>query len=45
MDSVTNDHFCHFDTLIQTMIGLYIVFETMGGLSKVYFAQKRIIDI
>mgnify|MGYP004720651959 CR=1 FL=1 len=29
---VTNDHFCHFDNLIQTMKGLYIVFETIGGL-------------
>ena len=33
---VTNDHFRHFDTLIQTIMGLSIVFETIGGYVKNY---------
>ena len=30
--SIVNDHFRHFNTLIQTMSGLYITFETIKGL-------------
>ena len=33
-NSVTNDHSRHFDALIQTMRGLYIVFEIIRGLCK-----------
>ena len=28
---VTNDYFRYFDTLIQTMKGLYIAFKIIGG--------------
>ena len=31
---ITNDQLRHFDTLIQTMKRLYIIFKTIGGLCR-----------